>query len=51
MDNIEKIKIGEEVANFKDTTSGYIARTDQGKISPDDTGWISGNQIYQLING
>ncbi len=48
---IDRVKIGQDSAAFRDTTSGYISQDDKGQIAEGDDGWIDGGTVYAFING
>ena len=50
-ETVDRIKIDEEEANFRDTTSGYIAQSDKGEIQEGDEGWVDGGSVFAFING
>ena len=48
METVDRIKLGEQTADFKDTTSGFV---NKGSIAAGNTGWVEGGAVYNLIYG
>lgn len=46
---IDKIKQGDNVYPIKDTTSGYLTEDDHGTIAEGDTGYVTGDDVYNAM--